>query len=187
MWHVWETRENTQCLWGNPKKRDQLRDLYVNGRIILKSIKVGGRGLDSSGSGQVQVASSCKHGNNLSGFIKGRKFLDQLRNYQLLKKVSASWTQLNKRRDTRAVYHSCIAQLQIIVCLKQRLKVTEILQRNTSNKVHAPLYLLPQFTTFGSYGNESYTKAPISFALYVSSHVTIRESIFMKSNNREFH
>jgi len=37
---------------------------------------VGRSGLDSSGSGQGAVASSCKDGNELSGAIKGREFLD---------------------------------------------------------------------------------------------------------------
>jgi hypothetical protein len=45
-------------------------------------------GLDSSGSGQGPVAGSCEHGNEPSGFIKGREFLDQLRDYYLLRKGS---------------------------------------------------------------------------------------------------
>jgi hypothetical protein len=32
--------------------------------------------LDSSGSGQGQAAGSCEHGNDPSGSIKGREFLD---------------------------------------------------------------------------------------------------------------
>lgn len=32
---------------------------------------------------------SCEHGNNLSGYIKYGEYVDQLRNYQLLKTDSA--------------------------------------------------------------------------------------------------
>ena len=47
------------------KERDQLKDLGVDGRVMLKwIIKKSNRivkyGLDSSGSGQRQVAGSCK-------------------------------------------------------------------------------------------------------------------------------
>jgi hypothetical protein len=35
--------------------------------------------------------SSCEHGNEPSGFIKGRKFHDQLSYYQFLKKFCATW------------------------------------------------------------------------------------------------
>jgi hypothetical protein len=34
---------------------------------------------------------SCEHGNELSGSINDREFLNQLSDYQLLKKDSASW------------------------------------------------------------------------------------------------
>jgi hypothetical protein len=40
--------------WGNVKEKDQLENLGVDGRIILKHLKeieLGGRGLDISGSG----------------------------------------------------------------------------------------------------------------------------------------
>jgi hypothetical protein len=37
---------------------------------------VGGSGLDSSGSEWGPVAGSCEHGNEPSGSIKGREFLD---------------------------------------------------------------------------------------------------------------
>jgi hypothetical protein len=37
---------------------------------------VGRCGLDSSGSGQGPVASSCEHDNELSGSIKGGEFLN---------------------------------------------------------------------------------------------------------------
>jgi len=47
---------------------------------------VGGCGLDSSGSGQGQVASCCEHGNEPSGTIKGREFIGYLSDCQLLKK-----------------------------------------------------------------------------------------------------
>jgi hypothetical protein len=37
------------------------------------------------------VAGSCEHCNKLSGSETGEKFLDQLGDYQLLKKDSAPW------------------------------------------------------------------------------------------------
>jgi hypothetical protein len=39
------------------------------------------------------VAGSCEHGNESSGFIKGREFFDQMSGCQLLKD-SAPWTYL---------------------------------------------------------------------------------------------
>jgi hypothetical protein len=53
---------------------------------------VGGCRLDSSGSGHVLLAITCGHGSEPSGSIKDREFLDQLSNYQLLKKESATWS-----------------------------------------------------------------------------------------------
>jgi hypothetical protein len=56
MWHVWGTKEiQTGCWWGHLKEREQLEDLEVNERVILKWIlkKEDGRtGLDKSGSGR---------------------------------------------------------------------------------------------------------------------------------------
>jgi len=37
---------------------------------------VGKYGLDSSGSGQVPLAGSCEHGNELPGSMKGGGFID---------------------------------------------------------------------------------------------------------------
>jgi hypothetical protein len=42
---------------------------------------VRGRGLDSSGVGQGPVAGPCEHGNEPSGFIRGRGFLDSLSDF----------------------------------------------------------------------------------------------------------
>jgi hypothetical protein len=50
----------------------------------LKRNRTGGCGLDSSGSGQGVVAGSCAHDHETYGSIKW-KFLDKLRNYELLK------------------------------------------------------------------------------------------------------
>jgi hypothetical protein len=38
------------------------------------------------------VRGSCKHGNELSSFIKGREFLGWLSDYQLLKMKSVPWS-----------------------------------------------------------------------------------------------
>jgi hypothetical protein len=51
----------------------------------LKKICMGSRN-----SGYGPVASSCEHGNELSGSIKGGEIVDWINNYQLLKKDSAS-------------------------------------------------------------------------------------------------
>jgi hypothetical protein len=53
-----------------------LEDLNIDRDIKLDlKIRVGGFGLDSSGSGQGPVADSCVHNNEFSGPIRGRKFL----------------------------------------------------------------------------------------------------------------
>jgi hypothetical protein len=63
------------------KVRGHLEALGVDGRIILEWIlwKEGeGCKLDSSASGQGQVAGSCGHDNELSSSIKGGEFLEWL-------------------------------------------------------------------------------------------------------------
>ena len=52
---------------------------------------MGVHGLDLSGLGEGQVADSCKCGNEPSGSIKCREFLDQSRSGYILKKDSAAW------------------------------------------------------------------------------------------------
>jgi hypothetical protein len=72
-----------------------LEDLGIDMRIILNgSLRsgMGSCGLDCSGLGEGQMAGICECGNEPSVSIKCRKFLDWLRNRQLLKKVSASWS-----------------------------------------------------------------------------------------------
>jgi hypothetical protein len=49
-------------------------------------------GLDAPGSVQGPVAGCCEHGNEPSGSIKGREFLDKLSDCQLLKKDSAPFS-----------------------------------------------------------------------------------------------
>jgi hypothetical protein len=70
-----------------------LEDLGVDLRILLRWIlkKKGVKfGLDSSDSRQGSVAGSFENSNDPSGYIKkGRKFLDQLSDYQLVMKCSA--------------------------------------------------------------------------------------------------
>jgi hypothetical protein len=46
-----------------------------------------GCGLDSPGPGLGPVAGSCEHDNETSGSIKGGEFLDQLSDYQFLKRI----------------------------------------------------------------------------------------------------
>jgi hypothetical protein len=48
--------------------------------------------LDSSDSGCEPVAGSSEQGNEPSDSLKGGKFLEQLRDYQLLKKNFAWWS-----------------------------------------------------------------------------------------------
>jgi hypothetical protein len=41
MWHVWGTAEvHTVFWWGDPREGDHLKDLRVDGKIILKSISL---------------------------------------------------------------------------------------------------------------------------------------------------
>jgi hypothetical protein len=54
------------------KRRDHLKDLGVDGRIILEWILVRSCDLDASRSGEGSVADSCEHGNELLGYIKRR-------------------------------------------------------------------------------------------------------------------
>ena len=53
----------------------------------------GEHGLERSVSGQGHVTGCCECGNEPSGSIKCRKFLDQLMTCQLLRKDSAPWNQ----------------------------------------------------------------------------------------------
>jgi hypothetical protein len=69
----------TRIMWGNLTERENLEDLGVDWRVILKYISkklMGRRGMDCSGSGQRQVADSCEYGDEPLGFIKRGEFLD---------------------------------------------------------------------------------------------------------------
>jgi hypothetical protein len=60
-------------------KRDHLEDPGIDGRIVLRWIIKKwdvGHGLDQAGSGQGQVAGTCDCGNEPSGPIKHKEFLD---------------------------------------------------------------------------------------------------------------
>jgi hypothetical protein len=71
--------------------RDHLGDLHTDYKIILKwIIKNIVFAMHSSGSGTGYVASSSEHGNKTLSFIKYGKFLDEINDYQLLIKDSAS-------------------------------------------------------------------------------------------------
>ena len=56
-------------------------------------------GLDWAGPGQTQVVDACECGNEPSGSVKCREFLDALQTSWLLKKDSAPWS--------KYVSHSC--------------------------------------------------------------------------------
>jgi hypothetical protein len=63
----------------NLRERDHWRDPGVDGRIILRRFFrtwVVGVRLDFAGSGYRQVAGTCECGNEPSGSIKCREFLD---------------------------------------------------------------------------------------------------------------
>ena len=54
---------HTRFSWGKLRERNHLKDLGVDGRVILKWIfkkYIGGRGLDRSGSGKKQMEGSCE-------------------------------------------------------------------------------------------------------------------------------
>jgi len=71
--------EEERCIqgWGNQRERTDLENLGINGRILLKWLfkKWDGGITDPSGSGQGQVADTCECGNEPSGSIKRREFL----------------------------------------------------------------------------------------------------------------
>jgi len=61
------------------RERDHLGDTEVDGRIILRWIFGSGMwqyGLDQAGSRYGQVAGTCECGNEPSGYIKCKNFLD---------------------------------------------------------------------------------------------------------------
>ena len=79
----------TRFFVGQPEERRPLGRprLRWEDNIKLDLQEVGwGHGLDLPGSGQGQVADTCKCGNEPTGSIKCGEFLDQLRTGQLLKK-----------------------------------------------------------------------------------------------------
>ena len=85
MWHV-RGRGKEWSWLGNPRKRDNFKDLRVDGRKILKwTFKKydGERGVDWSGSEQGQVKGSCEHSNEPSS-SKTCKELDYMKKYCLL-------------------------------------------------------------------------------------------------------
>jgi hypothetical protein len=66
---------------GKTKEKDVLEKEGIGDRITLKSIlrgRNGERGLNSSGSELGGVANTCESGNEISGSIKRRKYLDRM-------------------------------------------------------------------------------------------------------------
>jgi hypothetical protein len=69
------------------KGRDHPHDPDINGRIILKWILRKQCELDRHGLGQGPVPDSCELGDKLSVHMKRGDFLNELSDYQLLKKT----------------------------------------------------------------------------------------------------
>jgi hypothetical protein len=92
---------NTNFRLGNLRGGDHLEDLGVDGRIILRWIvrKWGEKvWTECIWLRWGPVAGCCEHGNELSGSIKGGKFLDQLSNCYLQEKDSALWSLMGRWR-----------------------------------------------------------------------------------------
>jgi hypothetical protein len=74
-----ERRNAYKILVGKPEGKRPLgrtrRRWEDNIRMDLKENRVGGRGLDSFGSGYGPVTGSCEHGNEPSSCIKGGELL----------------------------------------------------------------------------------------------------------------
>jgi hypothetical protein len=96
--HTREIKNAYKILFGKPKEKSPLErpgHRWEGSNIKINFREIGwvrGCGLDSSGSGQRPMAGSCEHGYELTGSIKGGRFLDQLNNYQLLKEDFAPWS-----------------------------------------------------------------------------------------------
>jgi len=74
-----ERRDTYGVLVGKSEGRSHMKDIGINGRIILSWIfrKWGeGYGPDCSGTGKVQVPGTCNCGNEPSGSIKCGEFLE---------------------------------------------------------------------------------------------------------------
>jgi len=69
----------TGVWWGNMRERDYLEDPDVDGRLISLGSGMWEQGVDRSGSGQGQVADTCKCGSEPPGSIKYGEFFDYLR------------------------------------------------------------------------------------------------------------
>ena len=84
-----EGRSVYRVLVGKPEGKRPLgrprRRWEDNVKMDLQEVGCGEYGLARAGSGQGQVAGTCECGNEPSGSIKCGKFLDQLRNGQLLR------------------------------------------------------------------------------------------------------
>ena len=92
MWHAWGREElRTGFWWENRTERAHLEDPGLVGKVLLECLvnNLRERALDSSGSGQEQVASWCEDVNELSSSTTCVEFLDWLKNGCL--QESAAW------------------------------------------------------------------------------------------------
>jgi hypothetical protein len=82
MFHIWNYSTDLGKDWSaDPKGKDHLTDLSVDGMIIWKWIwrsKKHVPELEWISSEPVSVAGTCEHGNEPSASIKGREFIEQL-------------------------------------------------------------------------------------------------------------
>jgi hypothetical protein len=74
-------------LVGKPGSKIDLENLGVDGMMVLKwnLNRMGEGGLESCGSGNVQVVGCCKQGDEPSSSVKCREFCDYLRETASLK------------------------------------------------------------------------------------------------------
>lgn len=79
---------------------ENLEHIYKYNIEVDLKYKVWECELDLSDLGQRQVAGSCEHGDESSGYISGREFLEHLSNNKLLN-VNSLYIQITLKPDSR--------------------------------------------------------------------------------------